>query len=128
LEGSVATRRRGARTLRWTARVWSVASVALLLAFIVGERSHPTGASEWLEFLFFPVGISVGMILAWWKEALGGSITVGSLLAFYAAQLTIAGTFPKGWAWLAFAAPGFLFLVASHVSRKPSSRSADPSC
>jgi hypothetical protein len=119
LEGSVTTRRKGAGALRWTARVWSVASVALLLAFIVGERSHPTGASEWLEFLFFPVGISVGMILAWWKEGLGGSITVGSLLAFYVAHLTIADTFPKGWAWLAFAAPGFLFLLSSHLSRRP---------
>jgi hypothetical protein len=105
--------------LRWTARGWSVASVGLVLAFIVGEGNNPSGRNEWLGFLFFPVGISVGMILAWWKEGLGGSITVGSLLAFYLFRLTTAGTLPKGWAWLAFAAPGFLFLLSSHLSRKP---------
>jgi hypothetical protein len=104
--------------LRWTARVWSVASVALVLGFIVGEGFNPSGLNEWLGVLFFPVGISLGMILAWWKEGLGGIITVGSLLAFYALHLATAGTLPKGWAWLLFAAPGFLFLLSSYVSRK----------
>jgi hypothetical protein len=119
MEDTINRHQRWVVGLRWTARVWSVASIALILAFIVGEGSHPSGAHEWLEFLFFPVGISLGMILAWWRESFGGSITVGSLLAFYVAHLTIADTFPKGWAWLAFAAPGFLFLLSSHLSRRP---------
>jgi hypothetical protein len=107
------------RALRWTARIWSAISVALVLAFIVGEGINPSGSNEWFGFLFFPLGISVGMILAWWREGLGGSITVGSLLAFYVVHLMTAGTLPKGWAWLAFAAPGFLFLLSSYVSRRP---------
>ena len=118
MEGRTHRYQRLVSALRWTARVWSVASVGLVLAFIVGEGNNPSGPNEWLGFLLFPVGISVGMILAWWKEGLGGSITVGSLLAFYVVRLTTAGTFPKGWAWLAFAAPGFLFLLSSHVSRR----------
>jgi hypothetical protein len=119
MEGRTHRYQRLVSALRWTARVWSVASVALVLAFIVGEGVKPSGPSEWLGFLFFPLGISVGMILAWWKEGLGGSITVGSLLTFYVVHRTTAGTFPKGWAWLAFAAPGFLFLLSSHWSRRP---------
>jgi hypothetical protein len=95
-----------------------VASVALVLAFIVGEGFHP-GRNDWLGVLFFPLGISVGMILAWWREGLGGIITVGSLLTFYVVHLTTAGAFPKGCAWLLFAAPGFLFLLSSHSSRRP---------
>jgi hypothetical protein len=118
MEGGTAGYQRLVSALRWTARVWSVTSVALVLAFIIGEGNNPSGLSEWLGFLFFPVGISVGMILAWWKEGLGGNITVGSLLAFYVVRLMTAGTFPKGWAWLAFAAPGFLFLLSSHLSRR----------
>jgi len=109
---------RWVHALRWTARIWSVLSVALVLAFIVGERDNPSGLNEWLGFLFFPFGISVGMIISWWKEALGGCITVGSLLVFYMVRLTTAGMFPQGWAWLAFAAPGFLFLLSSFVSRR----------
>ena len=58
------------------------------------------------------------MILAWWREGLGGSITVGSLLIFYAIHLATTGTLPKGWAWVAFAAPGFLFLVSWQRSRR----------
>ncbi|HMD97290.1 MAG TPA: hypothetical protein VKM93_08200 [Terriglobia bacterium] len=119
MEGRTDGYQRLVSALRWTARVWCVASVALVVAFIIGEGNNPSGPKEWLGFLFFPFGISVGMILAWWKEGLGGSITVGSLLASYVVRRTFTGTFPKGWAWLAFAAPGFLFLVSSHLSRRP---------
>jgi len=103
--------------LRWTARLWSAAAILLVLAFIVGERSLPSGLHQSLGFLFFPFGISVGMILAWRKETLGGSITVVSLLTFYVLHRALAGTYPRGWAWLAFAAPGFLFLLSSQLSR-----------
>jgi len=118
MEGRTHRHHKLVSALRWTARVWSAASVALVLAFIVGEGRNPSRPSEWLGFLFFPFGICVGMILAWWKERLGGSITVGSLLAFYMVYRATAGAFPKGWAWLAFAAPGFLFLLSSHGSRR----------
>jgi len=106
------------RPLRWIARIWSAATIALVLAFIVGERSLPSGPREWLGFLFFPFGICVGMILAWKKESLGGLITVGSLLASYVVHFATTGRLLKGWAWLAFAAPGFLFLLSSQLSRR----------
>jgi hypothetical protein len=104
------------RAIRWIARIWAVASIGLVLAFIVGEGFDPTQlkATEWLGLVFFPVGICAGMIVAWWKDGLGGTVTVGSLLAFYVIHFATAGTLPKGWAWLAFAAPGFLFLLCWH--------------
>ena len=102
--------------VRWTARIWSLASIAMVLAFIVGEWSLPSNPEEWLGFLFFPFGICLGMIKGWRKEGLGGSITVGSLLAFYVVNLAVTGTLPKGWAWLVFAAPGFLFLLSWYLS------------
>ena len=43
MEGQIDRPQRWVPALRWTARVWSVASVALVLAFIVGEGSHPSG-------------------------------------------------------------------------------------
>jgi hypothetical protein len=106
------------RLIRWSARVWSIASVGLLFLFVVGEGINPTTRGEWIGLLFFPFGISVGMILGWWREGIGGSITVGSLLAFYVIHYTTAGTLPKGSAWLVFAAPGFLFLLCWYRSRK----------
>ena len=102
-----------ATVILWTARIWAAASVGLVLAFLVGEGFHPSQIKtrEWLGLVFFPVGICAGMILAWWKAGLGGAITVGSLLVFYVIHFATAGTFPRGWAFLVFAAPGFLFLL-----------------
>ncbi len=107
------------QTIRWTARAWAVASIGLILAFLVGEGLDLSQmkASEWFGFLFFPVGICAGMILAWWREVLGGIVTVGSLLIFYMIHFMTAGTLPRGWAWLVFAAPGFLFLFCWQRSR-----------
>jgi hypothetical protein len=106
----------------WGARVWAVASVGLVLAFLVGEGFDPSRiqAREWLGIVFFPLGICAGMVLAWWKEGLGGAITVASLLAFYLVHYATSGAFPRGWAFLVFAAPGFLFLL--HWERVRSSR------
>jgi len=106
--------------LRWTARIWSLASVGLVVAFIVGEGLSPSGPAEWLGFLFFPFGICAGMLLAWRREGLGGTITIASLAAFYVVRLATEGVFPEGWAWLAFAAPGYLFMLAWFLSRRRS--------
>lgn len=102
---------------RWTARIWSLASVLLILAFIVGERSLPSAPDEWFGFLFFPFGVTAGMLVAWRNERIGGMITVASLGAFYVFHFFLAGAFPGGWAWLVFASPGFLFLAAWLLSR-----------
>ncbi len=118
------TQRLSIRIVRWIARIWSIASIGLILLFIIGEGINPTAPSEWLGLLFFPFGISLGMLLAWRKEGLGGIIAAGSILIFYGVHLATAGRFPKGWAWLAFAAPGFLFLLSWYLSRKTSIETA----
>jgi hypothetical protein len=82
--------------IRWSARVLSIASLGLVLLFLVGEGLNPKTLTEWLGFFFFPVGICVGMTLAWLREGLGGSITIGSLLLCYAIHLVSTGTFPSG--------------------------------
>jgi hypothetical protein len=106
------------RVLRWLARLGAVASIGLVLLFLVVERTLPARPEEWLGSLFFHVGISVGMIVAWWREGPGGAITTGSLVVFYAIHLAVSGAFPAGWAWPLFAAPGFLFLICWYLSRK----------
>jgi hypothetical protein len=107
------------------ARIWSIVTIGLVLILMAGEGVNPANSTEWIEFLFFPVGICVGLILAWWKEGIGGGITTGSLLVFYAIHLITAGTLPKGWAWLAFAAPGFLFLFCWYRSRETDTTGSD---
>jgi hypothetical protein len=109
----------GIQVIRWLARAWAAVSIGLIALLFVGEGFRPSQVNtrEWVGLLFFPVGVCAGMILAWWREGLGGGITVASLLAFYTVHLVTTGTLPSGWAWLVFAAPGFLFLLCWRRSR-----------
>jgi hypothetical protein len=99
--------------MEWVARVGSIASIALLVALFIGEGLHPSQVTrtEWFGLLFFPIGVMAGMIVAWWKEGLGASITVASLLAFYLIYGYLFRNHIGGWWFVTFAAPGFLFLL-----------------
>jgi len=105
---------------RWAARLLSIASTALLLLFVFGEKfetSKVTGR-QWLAFVFFPLGIVVGFVVAWWKEGLGGGISIASLLIFYLIFVSLLkGSLAQGVWFLVFAVPGFLFLAAYAISR-----------
>jgi len=112
-------------TLRWIARGWSIASIGLILLFFIGEGFAPTRVTpkEWVGLAFFPIGVVLGMLVAWRKESWGGSITVISLLAFYGVYgYFLNGTFPKGWAFAILSVPGILFLMyalfAHHIQQK----------
>jgi len=99
--------------LEWVARIGSVVSLTLLVALFIGEGLHPSqvARSEWVGLLFFPIGVMLGMIVAWWKEGLGASITVTSLIGFYVIYGYLFRNHIGGWAFVTFASPGFLFLL-----------------
>jgi len=106
--------------LRKIARGWSIASLLLIILFFTGERGAAAqfDLREWLGILFFPLGVSGGMVLAWRREALGGAITLLSLLGFYFIYgYWLGGSFPQGWAVFAFSVPGLLFLACWLLSR-----------
>ena len=115
---------RRANIVRWVARVSAVGSVGLLLAFVFGEPAvvSQITPTKWLGLAFFPAGVCAGMILGWWREGLGGVVTVASLAFFYSAQLATTGRLPTGWAFLAFAAPGLLFLLSWQLARHDGNR------
>ncbi len=120
MEDSVKSKPELTSMIRWTARILSMVTIGVVLLFMVGEGFDYTRIKpdEWALFLFFPIGISVGMILAWWQEGIGGIISVGSLVMFYGVHFANAGKFPSGWAWLIFTIPGFLFLLCWYLGRK----------
>jgi hypothetical protein len=98
----------------------SIASTVLLLMFLFGEKFEVSkvAASQWLGLIFFPLGVIVGFVVAWWKEGLGGAITIASLLTFYLIfVLLLKGSLSQGVWFLVFAAPGFLFLISFAISR-----------
>lgn len=117
------------RALMWVARIWSLAAVGFVLLFLMGDGlngqgGRPTGA-EWIGLAFWPGGVCLGLIIAWFRLGLGGTIATGSLVGFYIWYLLDRGMFPGGPYFILVAAPGVLFLVASLLSnRSPQTRSA----
>lgn len=109
--------------LRWVARLGSLLSLAFLLLFFFGEEMNFSQLtnSEIVGLLFFPVGITVGMLLGWRWETVGGALTVLSLLAFYKVMYAASGRFPEGIWFALFALPGLLFLYCG-LSRRQSTR------
>lgn len=76
--------------LKWTARITGSAIFAFLLFFLLahafGDAEQGEGfrnTAEFITFLFFPVGVVIGLLLALKWELLGGIITVVSLLALF---------------------------------------------
>lgn len=98
--------------IKWFARLSSIVSITLMAMMLVGEEFHPSEISrnEWVGLLFFPFGVVIGMVIAWWKEGIGALVTVGSLTSFYLVYGYLLGR-PVGPWFVVFASPGFLFLL-----------------
>jgi hypothetical protein len=109
-----------ATILRWSARILSLVAFAFVAMFLGGgEEFDPAKftAREWVGFALFPIGVCLGLLVAWFKEGLGALISLACLAAIVAMQVAKSGGLGRGTAFLAFAAPGLLF-VASHLVRR----------
>jgi hypothetical protein len=95
------------------ARAGSIASITLLILIFWGEAFRPSeiSATEWAGLVFFPIGVVIGLIVAWWKEGMGSVVTVGSLVGFYLVYGYLLKNHIGGWVFIAFASPAFLFLL-----------------
>ena len=109
-----------ALVFRWLARLTSLVSIGILALFLFGEPFHLTQitAREWTGLAFFPAGVAIGMIIAWWKEGLGAAISIASLLGFYTIFGWLLGSRVRGPWFIIFVLPAFLFLIAWLVSRR----------
>lgn len=97
--------------VEFLARGASLISITLLLLLFQDEALHPSkvATQEWFGLVFFPIGVIIGLAIAWWKEGLGVSITLGSLVAFYLVYGYLLQYHVAGWAFVVFASPAFLF-------------------
>jgi len=113
---------------RWIARTWSVLSIITLLFFAVNEllpsAGPPPTLQEWLGLTLFPIGVCLGLVLAWYRETPGGILALASLVAFYAWNLLRSGHLPHGPFFFLLAAPSLLFLIAASLSRRRGHRVA----
>ena len=78
---------------KWIARIVGSLIGLFFLLFMIGEgfsysAVYPT-AYESVLFLFIPIGLVAGIVVAWWKEGLGGLIIIGSVFLFNIAELSL---------------------------------------
>jgi len=117
------TRDRSVTVLRWVARIWSIASVGLLCAFLFGEGPPPVT----VKHMLFPFGVMLGLILAWWFERIGGLVAAACMLLFYVLEYLGYGRFPKGYAFILISAPSVLFLLCGSLrARQMKDATAEP--
>ena len=95
------------------ARVGSIASITLLILLFMDDAVRPSeiSANQWAGLVFFPIGVVIGMVIAWWKEGVGSVLTVASLIGFYMVYGYLLRNHIGGWWFIVFASPGFLFLL-----------------
>lgn len=117
--GSCDHARFAALSLRWAARLGSLASLALLAAFLFGggEQILPSTLREAVSMALFPGCVAAGMLLAWRWELAGGLLCVAGLAAFYAWMALASGRVPLTPYFALFAAPGFIFLICGTLER-----------
>ena len=109
--------------IRWIARIWSILSLAFLLLFfgasIIGSIGTDTFVfKDVLQFVFFPIGLAIGLIIAWKWEGLGGIIAIASIIAFHLQMLIKLGDLDFTLIIELLAAPGILFILYWILSRK----------
>lgn len=110
--------------LRWVARIWGIASALILLAFAFGGREHLRfTAGEAIAFLLFPIGVIAGFVIAWWRELVGGIVTVGCFTLLCALLFAQSSRWPGPY-FIVFAAPGFLHVASAIIASHRPTREA----
>ncbi len=106
---------------RWVARVCSILAILLVFVFAVGQLMQGSGPrptlQEWVGLILWPIGVCVGLALAWRSEELGGTLALGCWIAFCVWNLLDSGHLPRGLFFFLVAAPGLLFLLTGLLSQ-----------
>ncbi len=114
--------------IRRIARIWSILCFGFFVFMAVMEILFPHGGVGWrprdiVLAAFMPVGVFLGMALAWRWEALGGTIITLSAIGFYLAMFILDGELPQAMVFtmlIPLIIPGILFLISWALRRRPS--------
>ena len=105
--------------VRWTARVLSAPLVGLALVIFIGEGFNPLRLKgvEVIQMIFFWTAC-IGMVIAWWRQVIGGALSLGAMILFFAVERFVTGGFPRGLVFYLMLLPGILFLMDSLIRRR----------
>jgi hypothetical protein len=106
--------------LCWVARLLGAFLVGMVLVMFIGEsglnplKLRPVEASQMTLFLT----TCIGLVIAWRWPLVGGAISTGGILLFFAVEFAVIGGFPKGLVFPLMLLPGLLFLLSGFLSRR----------
>ena len=107
---------------RWIARIWSLLSILAVAMFAAGEILTGSGPrptpQEWVGLALWPIGVAVGLIVAWYRETLGALLAIACLIGFCVWNLLQSGHLPKSLLFFVVAGPALVFLIAAFLSRR----------
>jgi hypothetical protein len=105
--------------LRWTARLLAAGLVGLVLLIYVGEGFNPLRltATEALQHALF-LATCVGLVVGWRWPLVGGALSTGGMLLFFAVEFALTGRPPRGPVFHLMLLAGLLFLLGGLMRRR----------
>jgi hypothetical protein len=113
--------------VRWTARTLSALLVGLVLVMFIGVTLdggfHPLKLKgvEPIQMVFFWTAC-IGMVIAWRWQVLGGALSLGAMILFFAVEFAVNGGLPRGLVLYLMLLPGVLFLVDGFIRQRVAAR------
>jgi hypothetical protein len=104
--------------LRWTARLLAAVVVGFVLMTLVGEGGFNPLKLRSVEAVQMTLFLTtcVGLVISWRWPFVGGGMSMGAMLLFFAVEFAVTGGFPKGLVFSLMLLPG-LFLLSGFISR-----------
>lgn len=98
--------------LRWVSRLLGLFLIGLILVFAAGLRFNPLALQPTEIVMTVALLASLaGMVVLWWREGLGGAVSLAGIALFYAINFAASGRFPGDWVFPLFFLPGILALA-----------------
>ena len=113
--------------IRWIARILGALLVLFVLLSAVGGIIDPppqaTGnlTKQDIPLMIGMISMVVGIIVAWFREPIGGLLIIGGFILFMVVELITSQNF-EAWFLVIFPIVGLLHLFSWWLSRKSSSK------
>jgi len=110
--------------IRWFTRIVGSLLVVLCLVILIGSiiEPYPQGREKItpgaILLIIGMISMVVGIVVAWFREGLGGFLTVGGFVFFYAVHLIVEKSHHRGQFLITFLIIGLLFIFCWWQSRK----------
>jgi len=109
--------------IRWTASVLTAFLLGVVLVVFVGVTIdggfHPLKLKgvEPIQMIFFWTACN-GMVIAWRWQVIGGALSLGGMILFFAVEFAVRGGLPRGLLLHLMLLPGILFLVDGIIRKR----------